>query len=219
MIDSNDKLNRSRPGRPSRANPARHARKCVICKHPERKAIDEAFIHWSHVDTIVEEHQLPSRTNLYRHALATGLFGLRRRKMRNSLEFLIAEAQVAKVTGDCVIRAIRAHSRVTSDGRWIEPPKEIIIWRRAAPSSSPSVPGPAAEKREALKPNGASEPVARDLDNTADTPIASGLNAPTAKRENSNRNQELLEIGVTSTKQKPEAKSNRSESGHIGEHV
>ena len=204
MIGSNDKLNRSRPGQPPRAHLARHARKCVICKHPEREAIDEAFIHWSHVDAIVEEHGLPSRTNLYRHAFATGLYGLRRRKMRNSLEFLIAEAQVVKVTGD------------------FEPPKETIIWRRPSARSSRALPGPAGETREAVRPENNCEIVARDSDtlpcNTGETPNASGPDVPTSKKENSNRNNELLEIGVTPTKQNAEAKSNRNKSGHTGEH-
>lgn len=204
MIGSNDKLNRSRPGQPPRAHLARHARKCVICKHPEREAIDEAFIHWSHVDAIVEEHGLPSRTNLYRHAFATGLYGLRRRKMRNSLEFLIAEAQVVKVTGD------------------FEPPKETIIWRRPSARSSRALPGPPGETREAVRPENTREIVARDSDtlpcNTGETPNASGPDVPTSKKENSNRNNELLEIGVTPTKQNAEAKSNRNKSGHTGEH-
>jgi hypothetical protein len=47
---------------------------------------------------------------------------------------LIQEAQRTSPTGDAIIRAVRAYCRVTRDGRWVEPPKHLIISRR------PSVP-------------------------------------------------------------------------------
>jgi len=31
---------------PSRVAPERHSRKCSVCNHPEREAIEEDFIHW-----------------------------------------------------------------------------------------------------------------------------------------------------------------------------
>ena len=136
-MNSNDKLNRSRPGRATKAAlVARHARKCVICKHPEREAIEEQFVHWIHADRIVEDHDLPSQTNLYRHAHATGLFNLRRCNVRSALEHLIEESIHAPVTGDTVIRAVRALVHINAKGRWIEPPKELILSRRDPPGTS-----------------------------------------------------------------------------------
>ena len=131
-MNLNDKINSSRPGHPPAPDLVRHARRCAICHHPEREAIEEAFVHWFHADRIVDDHDLPSRSALYRHAYATGLYELRRRNMRFALEHLIEEARYANVSGDCVIRAIRAYSRLTDDGRWIEPPQHIVVERRDA---------------------------------------------------------------------------------------
>jgi hypothetical protein len=55
----------------------RHSRKCAICTHPDRQAIDEAFLHESHNHDIVKDYNLPSLSSLYRHAHATGLWLLR----------------------------------------------------------------------------------------------------------------------------------------------
>jgi hypothetical protein len=69
----------------------RHSRKCAICTHPAREAIDQAFLHRSRcrawaddsaqqtIKNIVKNHNLPSLSSLYRHAHATGLW-LRRQK-------------------------------------------------------------------------------------------------------------------------------------------
>ena len=113
---------------------ARHARKCIICHHPNREAIDGEFIHWLHPDNIVDEYELPSRSALYRHAHATGLYELRRRNLRYSLEHVIQEAERTTPTADGIIRAVRAYSRVTTDGRWIEPAQRIVVIRRPAPA-------------------------------------------------------------------------------------
>ena len=51
----------------------RHSRKCVICTHPDREAIDEAFLHQPRNQNIVKDFNLPSLSSLYRHAHATGL--------------------------------------------------------------------------------------------------------------------------------------------------
>jgi hypothetical protein len=164
-MNSNDKLNRSRPGRAAKAAlAARHARKCVICKHPEREAIEEQFVHWIHADRIVQDHDLRSMTTLYRHAHATGLFNLRRYNMRYALEHLIEDAIHAPVSGDCVIRAIRAHARLTAKGRWIEdPPKELILSRRVLPAREAAAGGQSHLQPGRLKSANAPEPVTNHL--------------------------------------------------------
>jgi hypothetical protein len=115
----------------------------VICKHPDREAIEEQFVHWVHADRIVEDHDLPSQTNLYRHARATGLFSLRRCNVRSALEHLIEESIHAPVTGDTVIRAVRASSRGATS-RYARPPQpdnrscpRAISNRRTRPNQSP----------------------------------------------------------------------------------
>ena len=51
----------------------RHSRKCAICTHPDRQAIEEAFLQQSPNHNIVKDYNLPSLSSLYRHAHATGL--------------------------------------------------------------------------------------------------------------------------------------------------
>jgi hypothetical protein len=161
---NNDKINRSRPGRASRAAlVARHARKCVICKHPDREAIEEQFVHWIHADRIVEDHDLPSQTNLYRHARATGLFNLRRCNVRSALEHLIEESIHAPVTGDTVIRAIRALVHINAKGRWIEPPKELVLSRRDLPVRQAAAAGQSLLPPGHLESANAPEPATRQL--------------------------------------------------------
>jgi hypothetical protein len=55
----------------------RHSRKCAICTHPNRQAIDEAFLQQSPNHNIVKDYNLPSLSSLYRHAHATGLCRVR----------------------------------------------------------------------------------------------------------------------------------------------
>jgi hypothetical protein len=211
VIMNNDKINSSRPGRASPAAPAgRHARKCVICKHPEREAIEEAFIHWFHADDIVEDYGLPSRTSLHHHALAIGLYDKRRRNIRYALEHVIEEATRSTVTGESVVNAIRAHSRLSQTGRWKEPPQHLIVSGGAttalpeAPGSSRPRPANGGTRREALGPEPASDPKPESLN----------LNLPKLPKprpitdfliETSKR----LEIAVTQTKQTTEVFSNR----------
>jgi hypothetical protein len=130
----NDKKSSTRRASRPAAYPERHARKCEICRHSERDAIEREFIDWHPPGTIVDDYQLNSRASIYRHAHAVGLFPWRRHNLRSSLELVIQEAQRTSPTGDAIIRAVRAYCRVTRDGRWVEPPKHLIISRR------PSVP-------------------------------------------------------------------------------
>ena len=203
-MNSNDKITRSRLGRASRAaSVARHARKCVICKHPDREAIEEQFVHWIHADRIVQDHDLNSRANLYRHAYATGLYDLRRHNMRYALEHLIEDAIHAPVSGDCVIRAVRAHAHLNAKGRWIEPPKELILSRRIlrprpAPCSSRALP-----VRTAKTPSEADatrDSVSGSLPQRPNGPSITDPPIATPKQ---------LKIAATNTKQTPEIISNR----------
>jgi hypothetical protein len=127
-MHTDKKSSTRRANRPA-ADPARHARKCEICHHSDRDAIEGEFIDWHHPDTIVDDYELNSRAGLYRHAHAVGLFRRRRRNLRCALELVIQEAERTSPTADAIIRAVRAQSRVTSGGRWIEAPKYVVISR------------------------------------------------------------------------------------------
>jgi len=122
---------RKRPLPPSNDPPAspaeRHSRKCAVCQHPERDAIDQAFIHWVSLTDIADEFSLPSRHTIRRHALATGLRPVRTNSMHYALERIIEKASNAAPSADAVIRAIRAHCLLKQDGQWIDPPRHLII--------------------------------------------------------------------------------------------
>ena len=105
----------------------RHRRKCTICHHRQREAIENAFMNWLSPETIVAEFKLRGRAVLYRHAEAYGLPALRRRLVRGALDRLIEHAETARVSGSTVIRAIIVSGRLNDDGIYIEPPKRHEI--------------------------------------------------------------------------------------------
>jgi hypothetical protein len=105
----------------------RHSRKCVVCRHPDRDAIEEAFLQWRGVGGIAVEFDLDHESSIYRHAHALGLFAHRRRNMRLALELMIENAGSVDPTALGIISAIRACSRLNDDGVWIDAPTTHII--------------------------------------------------------------------------------------------
>jgi hypothetical protein len=63
-------------------DPERHERFCTVCSHPEREAIEEAFIHWRTLSDLDADSDLPGEDAIYRHAHALGLPEQRNRNMR-----------------------------------------------------------------------------------------------------------------------------------------
>jgi hypothetical protein len=116
------------------ADPARHERLCSICHHPDREAIEEAFLQWRRPGDIRYEFKLPSRTTIYRHAHAVGLFEQRARALRYVLENIMEESSSCEPSADSIIRAVRAYSCLDDRGRWIEPPRRLIISREPFPA-------------------------------------------------------------------------------------
>jgi hypothetical protein len=123
-----------------------HARKCTVCRHPEREAIEEAFLQWRKVYRIAREFNLPSHTTLYRHAHAFGLFARRDRNLRHALGFIIEQAETVTPTAESIIHAVKAYTRLNDAGEWNEPPAHVIVSsasallarKNARPQTSPS---------------------------------------------------------------------------------
>src|SRR5271156_2975641 len=169
----------------------RHSRKCTICTHPDREAIDEAFLHWSRNDRIVIDFSLPSLSSLYRHAHACVLWNQRRSNIRFALDRIIEKAGEAKPNAYAVLRAIEISCRFDKHGAYVEPTKRTIIEHRTVNAESIS-------NRIALR-----------LD-TPVTPVTPTKQKPaTSPRSNSNREALRLETDLTPTKQKPDTTSNR----------
>lgn len=117
------KTQRRRPrGRSRRPLPGlvHHRRRCSVCCHPERQAIEEAFLDWGNVSRLTEEYQLPGRTAIYRHARALGLDARREGNLRRVLERIMEKSASALPSADAVIRAVELYARLNTTHGWTE---------------------------------------------------------------------------------------------------
>ncbi len=148
-IETAELRNAQRPPRDSPLDPRRfqkpaaingpidipkHERRCCICQHPDRDAIEEGFLQWRSAFDLRHDFKLPNRSCIYRHAHAFGLFERRARHLHLALGNIIEECSTCKPSADSIIRAIRAYSCLDDQGRWVEPPRHVIISREAPPA-------------------------------------------------------------------------------------
>ena len=144
---------RSRLG-PRKTEPRRkprlnyHGIRCTICNHPEREAIEQAFLQWHRPGDLAREFKITHRTAIYRHAKALGLFQRRAREMHFALGRIIEEAEHVKPTANSIIRAIRASSCLDDNGRWTDPPRRIIITNVSGKNLCPACLKPEEEPSE-----------------------------------------------------------------------
>src|SRR5580704_4204990 len=131
-----------------------HSRKCVICRHPDRATIKEEFVHWGGVWDIAQIYQLGNCVSFYRHAHATGLALRRRENLHSVLDIFLEKARGANMSGDSILRAIRAYSCVDSMGRWVDPPTQMN-YSIATVSGQPGAPAVAAPSFPAQPVNAA----------------------------------------------------------------
>jgi hypothetical protein len=105
----------------------RHERKCGICQHPLRDAIDDYFMEWYPPHRIAEEFRIPEVRYIYRHAHATGLMRQRRLAVRDSLEYIVERAYDVTPSAEAVIQAVQACSRINDQGEWVDPVRRVIF--------------------------------------------------------------------------------------------
>jgi hypothetical protein len=129
----------------------RHSRKCQICHHPDREQIEGDFLMWRIPAAIVREYDVPE-ISLYRHAHAFNLFPLRRENLRLGLDRVIERGAQVEVSGDTIIRAIRAQACLTDDNKWLEPAKHVIFSTQPLPDTAFAVPGTGPEVRTVCLP-------------------------------------------------------------------
>ncbi|MGA9885163.1 MAG: hypothetical protein WBQ34_15720 [Candidatus Acidiferrales bacterium] len=103
-----------------------HELRCTICPHPYRAEIENEFLHWHTIRHIAYDYEV-SRSAIYRHAHALGLFSRRNRNLRFALGHLIERVQDVEPTADSIVRAIHAFARINDEGDWIEPPAHVIV--------------------------------------------------------------------------------------------
>ena len=95
---------------PDGPDPHLHAGKCTICKHPQRAEIERAFVHLSSPSEIARRFGLASRSTIYRHARAGGLFELRRRNLHYWLCRIAEQAAGVKPSAANIISALIVNS-------------------------------------------------------------------------------------------------------------
>jgi hypothetical protein len=106
---------------------ARHQRKCVVCHHPDLEVIEEEYLHWRDVWKLARQYKIDDYRSIHRHARALGLVQIRRENIFTALDYIVEKSEAAKVTGDTVIRAIRAYSCINEHGQWAEPPARVVF--------------------------------------------------------------------------------------------
>lgn len=103
----------------------RHSRRCIICHHPEREAIQEEFVHWRAPWKLSQDYKLNDYRTVYRHARAVGLLLQRRERLHSALDAFVESVDDVTFTGDTILRAMRAYSCIDSHGRWTEIPTQV----------------------------------------------------------------------------------------------
>ncbi|MHB8410792.1 MAG: hypothetical protein ACYDDI_02470 [Candidatus Acidiferrales bacterium] len=159
--------------------PSRHGRKCLICRHPEREAIEDAFLQWERPRSIVRDFGIEDERYLRRHAQATGLYARRRQNVCVTLENILERGDEIEFTAASYVRAVRSYVCLTDSTQWVEPATRVIV--SSGDSSIGSQPAPRRKRPGSVRVSPA----------------------------NSNRPRPRLEITVTRTKQRKEAGSNR----------
>ncbi len=110
---------------PRSSNPrprdSRHSRKCNVCRHPDRGAIEQAFLRWRSPDQIALDYGIADHSSVYRHVHASGLFARRRATLRLALEPLIERACEVRVTAANIVSAVRLYAQLNDSGEWVGP--------------------------------------------------------------------------------------------------
>ena len=128
-----------------RAALARHRRKCALCAHPQREAIEAAFLRFQSVAQIASAHGIRDRRTIYRHAHARGLFIRRNRALASSLELILEKGDRLEPTTYDIIRAAEKYSKIDEHGEKFRRPKPITIYvstESALGATSRPQPGP-----------------------------------------------------------------------------
>ena len=148
---------------------SRHPRRCTICSHPDRDAIEGDFIRWRNPQQIAKAYNLSDRVSVYRHAHYAGLFQRRKRQVARVLETLLESVETCPLeAADMIIRATRLYVRLNEHGEWTEAPRTQYLLTGPAsldeppnPPSDPAPPKSAKSRRTAARPDHASPKRAR----------------------------------------------------------
>lgn len=184
---------------------ARHTRKCNVCRHPEREAIEHGFLCWRSPDALAREYGIADHSSIYRHVHATGIFARRRANLRMALEPLIEQAESVEVTANAFVNAVRLYASINDDGQLIRPPtRHVVVVKHDPPLPSES-PLLLSNRQMTMRRASSSRLPRADL--------AKGARPPLGRRgtplRGPNRQIRRIEPALTHRKQTPATRSNR----------
>ncbi|HXT86589.1 MAG TPA: hypothetical protein VN745_06175, partial [Verrucomicrobiae bacterium] len=115
----------------------RHSRKCQVCHSRYVEEIEEAYYNWSSAQWIINVFNISYDDAVYRHARAIGLDLRRRKNVAIAVEKLIEKVDEVTVTSSTVLRAVRALSGLTTDGRWTDlPTTHVVVTAKDLPAET-----------------------------------------------------------------------------------
>jgi hypothetical protein len=166
-----------------------HRRRCRVCHHPEREAIEELFINWHAPRDIKRElgiYPPLDWSSIYRHARAAGLFEKRRRNLRAVFDLVLESASDIAPTAHGIVAIVRAYTCLTATQQWIEPEKRVHITNHIYHHDLPACPdkGRAAAGLPAVAglPSSSSLPVGQDTPSRQESAFTGAPSfAPSAK--------------------------------------
>jgi hypothetical protein len=142
----------------------RHSRKCLVCNHPEREAIEELFINWHSPRNIRTEFGMYPKLDwfsIYRHARAVGLYEERRKNLRSVFDLVLESAGTVAPTAQGIVAIVRAYTSLTDTHQWIEPERRVHVTNHIYHHHVPAEPGVSAYPDEGTtEPDFAAEPLA-----------------------------------------------------------
>jgi hypothetical protein len=129
----------SRSRQTKQADLKHHRLRCVICRHPSRDQIEQAFLQWRSAKVIMAVFDLPAESTIYHHAHAFALFDRRDVSLRYAIGYIVEESDRVPVTAQDVIRAVFAFAHLNDRGLWMHPAKqsEIVVSGQPSPRTHP----------------------------------------------------------------------------------
>jgi hypothetical protein len=148
-----------KPAQP-KPDPSHHGRRCAVCNHPNREAIEGDFLNWRSPEMIAREFNIRDRASIYRHASALNLYAQRKRHLGRVLENIIECSDVCTFDHcDMIIRAVRVYAHLDDAGRWHEPPRTHYMFTGRISALAPA--RPPLARRSATREGG--KPARRSL--------------------------------------------------------
>jgi hypothetical protein len=198
------------------ADSERHARKCQICRHRHRQAIENDFVGWRHPNRISDDYHV-GYDALYRHARATGLLQRRCENVSIVVQKLLEEVEsVEAPSAFAILRGVRTLACLNSRGQWVEPAITHVVVNSTKPPAQSA--GATSTTANELSGSPVADLAPADVQPVSPSPVPSLPDAaaaparprPIRRRAPNRKAYEKLELDLNPTKQTLEVISNRN---------